>query len=106
MHQDVPPIPPGRRAGARERLAARRRRARAIRRRVAGMSLATFAAASGAVVVQMVTGGDPALARGTSARTPAAMTSPREPTGAASPASTATASARAVAPSPVTTSAS
>jgi hypothetical protein len=45
------------------KLAARRRRVRAIRTRVAGLSVATLMATSGVVVVQLVTGNDPALAK-------------------------------------------
>jgi hypothetical protein len=48
-----------------EKLAAHRRRMRAIRRRVIGASVATFLAASGVVLVQLVTGNDPALGHGT-----------------------------------------
>ena len=62
MTGNRPPTPSGRRAAAGEKLTARRLRVRTIRRRVAGLSLATFLAASGAVLVQLVTGHDPALA--------------------------------------------
>jgi len=65
MHEDLSPTPRSRRVAAGEKLAARRRRTRAIRRRVAGMSLATFLAASGAVLIQLVTGHDPALGHST-----------------------------------------
>jgi hypothetical protein len=75
MNEDLPPTQSSHRAAARERLSARRRRARAIRRRVAGMSLATFLAASGAVLVQLVTGHDPALAHSTHTAKTAAVTS-------------------------------
>jgi hypothetical protein len=70
-----PPAVPGddRRAGAAAALAARRRHVRRIRTRVAGASLATFLAATGAVLLQLATGHDPALARSASAaRTPKA----------------------------------
>jgi hypothetical protein len=73
MAEDLPPKRRDGRAVARDRPAARRRRVRAIRRRVAGMSLATFLAASGAVVVQIVSGGQ--SARGHATRTAAAATS-------------------------------
>jgi hypothetical protein len=49
--------------GVAAKLVARRRRVRAIRTRVAGLSVATLMATSGVVVVQMVTGNDPALAK-------------------------------------------
>ena len=44
------------------RLQARRRRVRTIRLRVVGASAGTFLAVSGAVLLQLVTGHDPALA--------------------------------------------
>jgi hypothetical protein len=50
-------------AAAAAKLAARRRRVRAIRGRVAGLSVATLTATSGFVLVQLVTGNDPALAK-------------------------------------------
>ena len=63
-----------------ERLRARRARVRTIRRRVVGLATATFLATTGGIVVQLVTGNDPALASkakpaGTSAATSAASTS-------------------------------
>ena len=49
--------------GVAAKLTGRRRRVRAIRLRVAGLSLASLMATSGVVLVQMVTGNDPALAK-------------------------------------------
>ena len=49
------------RALARQKLAAMRRRARRIRRLVAGLAVATFTAAFLAVYVQLASGHDPAL---------------------------------------------
>jgi hypothetical protein len=51
----------GGRALARQKLIAMRRRARRIRRVVAGLAAATFAAAFLAVYVQLASGHDPAL---------------------------------------------
>jgi len=63
MSEDTPPAgtAPG---GDRALPTTRRRRARAIRRRVAGMSVATTLAASGAVLAQLVNGHDPLLRHG------------------------------------------
>jgi hypothetical protein len=63
--------------GAAATLAARRRRVRAIRGRVAGVSVATLMATSGVVVVQMVTGNDPALAKAHPSHRRASSGSPR-----------------------------
>jgi hypothetical protein len=90
-----------------ERLAQRRRRVRSIRRRVAGLAAGTFLATTGGILVQLVTGHDPALAHSgsSSSKASAAVTS----TTTSSPSAAAgqsTSAATASAPSPVTTSAS
>jgi hypothetical protein len=92
-----------------EKLAAHRRRIRAIRRRVVGAALATFLASSGVVLVQLVTGHDPALGRGTSTTTSDRATADAtgSATGHRSPASERSSGQRSAArPSAVTTSAS
>lgn len=120
MAEDLPPKRSDGRAVAWDRPAVRRRRVSAIRRRVAGMSLATFLAASGAVVVQIMSGGQ--SARGHATRTAAAATSGRHSTSAAgssaagssvashtggsSRSASQTTGSAAVSPSAVTTSAS
>jgi hypothetical protein len=113
MNEDLPAIQRGRRAAARERLAARRQRVRAIRRRVAGMSLATFLAASGAVLVQLVSGHDPALAHATHAAKTVSASRSADSTSTSgsgerstSRSSSQSSSAAATSPSAVTTSAS
>jgi hypothetical protein len=115
MNEDLPPTQRSRRVAAREKLAARRRRARAIRRRVAGMSLATFLAASGAVLIQLVTGHDPALAHATHPAKTVAVSSGtakttastgQTTTGSSRQGTQTTSSAAATSPSAVTTSAS
>ena len=50
-----------------ERLRARRHRIRAIRCRVVALATATFLAISGGILVQLVTGNDPALAKAAAA---------------------------------------
>jgi D-aminopeptidase len=90
-----------RRAAAAEKLAERRRRVRAIRRRVAGLSLTAFMATSATVLVQMVTGHDPALAHSTRATASATTSTQRS-----SSHHTASSSSSAAAPSAVRTRAS
>jgi hypothetical protein len=91
--------------GAATKLAARRRRVRAIRGRVAGLSVATLMATSGVVVVQMVTGNDPALARSPASSDVTTSTrTTTEPT--ASPGPTATTGTSASTPATVKTKAS
>jgi uncharacterized membrane protein YgcG len=51
-----------------ERLRAREHRIRAIRRRVVAFATALFLASSGGILVQLVTGNDPALAKAAAAR--------------------------------------
>jgi hypothetical protein len=77
-----------------QRLAERRLRVRTIRRRAAGLAAGTFLAASGGILVQLVTGHDPALARESASSTSAA-------TSAAAASATVAAT-----PTPLTTSAS
>jgi cytoskeletal protein RodZ len=98
-----------------ERLRARRSRVRAIRKRVAGLAVATFLATSGAIFVQLVTGNDPALARKTNAVTgsssasstssPASTGSTASSNGTSASSSSSSASSGS-SPSAVTTSAS
>jgi hypothetical protein len=85
---DSTPSPTAQRERAAERLAERRRHVRRIRARVAGLSLATFLAASGAVLVQLVTGHDPALARTDVASAPATTLRAQTQTGSRSAART------------------
>ena len=99
MTGNPPPTPSGRSAAG-EKLTARRLRVRTIRRRVAGLSLATFLAASGAVLVQLVTGHDPALAH---QHQTTGVTVTRSP---GSSAASSSSSAAATSPSMVLTSAS
>jgi hypothetical protein len=112
MNEDLPPTGSSRRAAASEKLAARRQRVRVIRRRVAGMSLATVLAASGAVLAQLVTGHDPALAHTNHAKTAVVAShstgssSAGSATGRTSSSSSQSGSAVATSPSAVTTSAS
>ena len=98
------PSPPSRHSAGAERRAARRRHVRQIRLRVAGFSLATFLAASGAVLAQLVTGHDPALADGTATAHARPGASMADASGAA--ADPRRPAPRAVSPSPVTTRAS
>jgi hypothetical protein len=77
-----------------QRLALRRRRVRSIRRRVASLAACTFLATTGGILVQLVTGHDPALAHGGSSASKASAAVPSTTTSMAS------------APSPITTSAS
>jgi hypothetical protein len=58
-------------------LQARRERVNRIRRRVAGSAAGLFLISTGAIVVQMVTGHDPALARAGSTRLRPAAAAPR-----------------------------
>jgi len=51
-----------------ERLRARKHRIRAIRRRVVALATAMFLASSGGILVQLVTGNDPALAKAAAAK--------------------------------------
>ncbi len=51
-----------------ERLRARKHWIRAIRRRVVGFATALFLASSGGILVQLVTGNDPALAKAAAAK--------------------------------------
>jgi hypothetical protein len=51
-----------------ERLRARKRRIRAIRRRVIAFATAMFLASSGGILVQLVSGNDPALAKAAAAK--------------------------------------
>jgi hypothetical protein len=89
-------------------LAQRRRRVRSIRRRVAGLAAGTFLAATGGILVQLVTGHDPALAHsGSSAsKASAAVTSTTTSSSSGAAGGQATTTAVASAPSPITTSAS
>ena len=105
MTATTPPQISPREAVASRRLDARRRRVRAIRRRMAALTAGTFLAVSGAILVQLVTGHDPALAHGaTVSRTSA--TSGSATSGVASGSPRSSASAAAATPSAVTTSAS
>jgi hypothetical protein len=51
-----------------KRLRARKHRIRAIRRRVVALATAMFLASSGGILVQLVTGNDPALAKAAAAK--------------------------------------
>lgn len=51
-----------------ERLRARKHRIRVIRRRVVAFATALFLASSGGILVQLVTGNDPALAKAAAAK--------------------------------------
>jgi hypothetical protein len=94
------------------RLAQRRRRVRSIRRRVAGLAAGTFLAATGGIVVQLVTGHDPALAHGGSSASKASAavtstaTSSSSSSSSAAVAGQSTRTAVTSSPSPITTSAS
>ena len=57
-----------------ERLQARNRRIKAIRRRVVGIAAAMFLATSGGITLQLVSGNDPALAKSAAKTTTAAST--------------------------------
>ena len=70
-----------------ERLRARKRRIRAIRCRVVALATAMFLATSGGVLVQLVTGNDPALAKAAAAKT-ASATSKSSGSGSTSSSST------------------
>jgi hypothetical protein len=91
-----------------QRLAQRRRHVRSIRRRVAGFAAGTFLAATSGILVQLVTGHDPALAHGGSSgsKASAAATSTTSSATRAAVAGQSTRTAVASAPSPITTSAS
>jgi hypothetical protein len=91
-----------------QRLAQRRRHVRLIRRRVAGLAAGTFLATTGGVLVQLVTGHDPALAHsGSSAsKASAAVTSTTTSSSSAAVAGQPTRTAVTSSPSPIITSAS
>lgn len=74
-----------------ERLRARKHRIRAIRCRVVALATATFLATSGGILVQLVTGNDPALAKAAAAKT-ASATSKSSGSGSTSSSSTSGAS--------------
>jgi hypothetical protein len=57
-----------------ERLRARGRRIKTIRRRVVGIAAAMFLATSGGITLQLVSGNDPALAKSAAKTTAAAST--------------------------------
>ena len=74
-----------------ERLRARKHRIRAIRCRVVALATAMFLATSGGILVQLVTGNDPALAKAAAAKT-ASATSKSSGSGSTSSSSTSGAS--------------
>jgi hypothetical protein len=84
-----------------ERLRARKRRIRVIRRRVVGLATALFLASSGGIFVQLVTGNDPALAKAAAAKT-ASVTSKSSGSGSTSGSSTSGASSGSSSPGTTT----
>jgi hypothetical protein len=93
-----------------QRLAQHRRHVRLIRRRVAGLAAGTFLATTGGILVQLVTGHDPALAHsGSSASKASVAVTSTTTSGSSSSAAVAgqpTRTAVTSSPSPITTSAS
>ncbi len=105
------PTPTSRRAAAARKLAQRRRRVRTIRRRVAGLSLATFLAASGAALAQLASGHPTTLTRARTTSTAQVAQRTTSTTAARTTSTTPTVTTHshrsaATAPSAVTTSAS
>jgi hypothetical protein len=104
-----PPRVTGRSASRRsvaERLRARRRRIRQIRTRVVAIATSLFLASSGGILLQLVTGNDPALAKAAAKSAHSTKTSSAGSTSGASGSSTSSGSSSSGSATPVTSSAS